>query len=136
MLRLSKRTDYALMALAYLAEAPAGVASAREMACAYDIPLELLSKILQRLARAGLASSQRGIHGGCRLARSSNGISVADVVRVIDGPVALTACALGEERCDQFSTCTVRDPLWQLKARLQSALTTLSVAQMVQGVAR
>lgn len=136
MLRLSKKTDYALMALAYLAEVPAGITSARDIATKYDIPLELLAKILQRLAQSGLVSSHMGVHGGYRLARPSNSISVADVVQVIDGPVALTSCALGEARCEQFSTCTVRDPLWQLRTRIQSALTTLSVSQMVQAVAR
>lgn len=132
MLRLSKKTDYALMALAFLAEAPAGAAPARQIAAQYDLPLELLAKILQRLAQCGLVTSQMGAHGGYRLARPSTQISVAEVVQAIDGPLALTACATHHERCDQFSKCTVRDPLWRLKTRIQTALATLSVAQMVQ----
>jgi Rrf2 family protein len=136
MLRLSKKTDYALMALAYLAEVPAGVASAREIATRYDIPPEFLAKVLQRLAQRGLLASQMGVHGGYRLARPSDSISVADVVDVIDGPVALTACSLGHEWCEQFSKCSVRDPLWRLEYRIQSALTTMTVEEMVQAVAR
>jgi Rrf2 family protein len=136
MLRLSKKTDYALMALAYLAEAPTSVVSVREIATRYDAPLELLAKVLQRLAQNGLVVSHTGVHGGYRLARPSNSISVADVVDAIDGPVALTACSLGEERCKQFSKCSVRAPLWRLECRIQSALTTMSVEQMIQAVAR
>jgi FeS assembly SUF system regulator len=136
MFRLSKRADYALMALAYLAEVPTSVASAREIAMRYDASAELLAKVLQRLAQYGLVVSQMGVHGGYRLARPSNSISVADVVDAIDGPVALTACSLGDERCGQFSKCSVRDPLWRLKSRIQSVLTTMSVEEMVQAVAR
>lgn len=136
MLRLSKKTDYALMALAHLAQVPAGVASAREIATRYDIPSEILAKVLQRLAQCGLVASQMGVHGGYRLARPSNSISVADVVDVIDGSLALTACSLGDERCEQFSKCSVRDPLWRLRSRIQSALTTMNVEEMVQAVAR
>src|SRR5215204_187283 len=77
-----------------------------------------------------------GVHGGYRLARPSNSISVADVVHVIDGPLALTACSLGDERCEQFSKCSVRDPLWRLRSRIQSALTTMTLEEMVQAVAR
>jgi Rrf2 family protein len=122
--------------MAYLAAAPSGMASAREIATRFNIPLEVLAKVLQRLAQCDLVVSQMGVHGGYRLARPSDGISVAEVVQAIDGPLAITACSSGDERCEQFSKCSVRDPLWRLKARIHSALTTLSVAEMVPTEAR
>ena len=76
MLRLSKKADYALMALKHLAaDASHGTASAREIAEQYDIPLELLAKVLQQLTRRGLLLSQMGIHGGYHLARPTTTIS-------------------------------------------------------------
>ena len=93
MLRLSKKADYALMAMKHLAaDAPHGTASAREIAEHYDIPLELLAKVLQQLTRRGFLVSQMGIHGGYHLARPTSAISVADVIQAIDGPLAITAC--------------------------------------------
>ena len=70
MLRLSKKADYALMAMKHLAIRPdAASASAREIAEQYDIPIELMAKVLQRLARRGLLTSHQGTRGGYRLAR-------------------------------------------------------------------
>lgn len=133
MLRLSKKTDYALLALRYLAiEAPSGVASARAIAERYDIPVELLAKVLQHLARVGFVAAHKGAHGGYALARPTTAISVADVVQAMDGPLSVTACAPGDDRCAQFATCTVRDPLWRLKDRLLTVLRTTTLAEMTE----
>ncbi len=131
MFRLSKKTDYALMALQYLASNGAsGVVSARAIAERFDIPLELLAKILQQLAHQGLVAAHKGIHGGYQLARPALAISVADVAEAIDGPMTLTACSHVDVRCEHFATCTVRDPLWQIRERILSVLQTVTVADM------
>jgi Rrf2 family protein len=130
--RLSKKTDYALMALQYLGSngASGGVVSARAIAERFDIPLELLAKILQQLAHQGLVAAHKGIHGGYQLARPALAISVADVAEAIDGPMTLTACSHVDVRCEQFATCTVRDPLWQIRERILSVLQAVTVADM------
>ena len=134
MLRLSKKTDYGLLALQHLAmEAPSGVASARSIGERFDIPLELLAKVLQQLARHGLVTAHKGVHGGYHLTRPACAISVAEVVEAIDGPMTFTACSATDVRCDQFATCTVRDPLWRVKDRIVSVLQTLSLADMSAG---
>src|SRR5437868_5684795 len=134
MLRLSKKADYALIAMKHLAaDAPHGTASAREIAERYDIPLELLAKVLQQLTRRGFLVSHMGIHGGYQLARSTTAISVADIVEAIDGPFAITACGPADDRCDQFAKCNVRDPLWRVKDRIVAVLQTLSLSEMAAG---
>ena len=131
MLRLSKKADYALMAMKHLAaETPDGTASAREIAERYDIPLELLAKVLQRLARGGFLVSHKGIRGGYYLARPANAISVLDLIQAIDGPLTITACSSANERCDQFSKCNVRDPLWRIKDRIVSVLRMVSLSEI------
>lgn len=105
MLRLSKKTDHALLALQYLAsETPSGVASARAIAERVDIPRELLAKVLQQLSHHQLVTAQKGMHGGCHLTRPSKAISVADVVGAIDGPVTFTACSPSDTRCGAISS--------------------------------
>src|SRR5437588_2990602 len=134
MLRLSKKADYALIAMKHLAaDAPHGTASAREIAERYDIPLELLAKVLQQLTRRGFLASHMGIHGGYHLARPTTAISVADVIQAIDGPLEITACGPSDERCDQFSKCNVRDPLWRVKDRIIAVLQTVSLSEMASG---
>jgi Rrf2 family protein len=134
MLRLSKKADYALIAMKHLAaDAPNGTASAREIAERYAIPLELLAKVLQQLTRRGFLVSQMGIHGGYHLARSTTAISVADIIEAIDGPLAITACGPSDERCEQFSKCNVRDPLWRVKDRIVEVLQTITLSDMARG---
>ena len=131
MLRLSKKSDYALMAMKHLAiRTDSASASAREIAEAYDIPIELMAKVLQRLARRGLLISHQGTRGGYRLARGASAISVADIIQAIDGPLTVTACSTEAENCGQYAKCSVRDPLWRIKDRIISALATCSLQEI------
>ena len=131
MLRLSKKADYALMAMKHLATRPdAPSASAREIAEQYDIPVELMAKVLQQLARRNLLTSHQGTRGGYRLARASSAISVADIIQAIDGPLTVTACSTEAENCGQYAKCSVRDPLWRIKDRIVAALATCSLQEI------
>ena len=131
MLRLSKKADYALIAMKHLAlRSDRGAASAREIAEQYDIPIELMAKVLQRLVRRGLLASHQGTRGGYELARRPTQISVADVIQAIDGPVTVTACSSEENQCEQFAKCNVRDPLWRVRERILSALGECTIAEL------
>jgi Rrf2 family protein len=134
MLRFSKKADYALMAMKHLAlrtdRGSAGSSSAREIAEAYDIPIELMAKVLQRLVRHGLLASHQGTRGGYQLARTPAQISVADVIQAVDGPVTVTACSTEEGTCEQFAKCNVRDPLWRVRERILSALGECTIAEL------
>src|SRR5436190_24301208 len=131
MLRLSKKADYALMAMKHLATRPdAASASAREIAEQYDIPIELMAKVLQQLARRGLLTSHQGTRGGYQLSKATTAISVADIIQAIDGPLTVTACSTEDEQCGQFAKCNVRDPLWRIKDRIVAALATGSAAEI------
>ena len=132
MLRLSKKADYALMAMKHLAlrQDAAASSSAREIAEAYEIPLELLAKVLQRLVRSRLLVSVQGTRGGYRLGRAAAAIPVAEVIQAVDGPLTVTACSDDDHQCEQYSKCSIRDPLWKIRGRIIEALTTVSVADL------
>ncbi len=134
MLWLSQVADYALMAMKHLAQNSAGLqsTSAREIAEQYDIPIELMAKVLQRLVRTGLLVSTQGTRGGYTLSRPSRQITVADVIEAIDGPFTVTACSTEKNDCEQYSKCSIRDPLWQIKERIVAALGTVTIAQMAE----
>jgi Rrf2 family protein len=131
MLRLSKKADYALMAVRHLAlpDGPSST-SAREIAEQYDIPLELMAKVLQRLVRAGLLISTQGTRGGYTLSRMPAAISVSDVMQAIDGPFTVTACSTDNHDCDQYDKCSIRDPLWKIRERIAATLNTVTIAEM------
>ena len=136
MLRLSKKADYALMAVKHLAmRQDAASSSAREIAEAYEIPLELLAKVLQRLVRSRLLVSVQGTRGGYRLSRAAATIPVGDVIQAVDGPLTVTACSDEDHNCDQYSKCSIRDPLWKIRSRIVDALATVSVADLADDAA-
>lgn len=133
MLRLSKKVDYGLIALMHLARYDdASSWSAREMAEAYQIPGGLLAKILQRLAQEDFLVSHHGKKGGYTLARPAGEISVAEVVRAIDGPFALTQCGTEQGTCVQIDTCSAKSPLQRLHDNVAAMFATLTIAQMVE----
>ncbi|MGE3344080.1 MAG: Rrf2 family transcriptional regulator [Vicinamibacterales bacterium] len=136
MLRLSKKTDYALLAMRHLAaNADRGAVSARELAETYDIPAELLAKVLQKLVRGKLLESHQGIRGGYALARPAATMSVADVIQAVDGPLMVTACSEDDHTCEQFAKCNIRDPLWRIKDRIVATLAATTVAEMAMEMA-
>jgi Rrf2 family protein len=134
MLRLSKKADYALIAMKHLAvrgdRGSQDSSSAREIAEQYDVPIELMAKVLQRLVRRGLLVSHQGTRGGYQLARPPARISVADVIQAIEGPVTVTACTTDEGQCEQFSKCNVRDPLFKVRDRILAALGECTIAEL------
>jgi Rrf2 family protein len=106
--------------------------SAREIAENYDIPLELLSKILQRLVQRGLLTSHPGIHGGYSLGRPAEKISAADVIEAIEGPVSLTNCFSDDGMCGQFDKCNLKSPLHRLNDIVLQTFRNLTIEQMSQ----
>jgi Rrf2 family protein len=131
MLRLSKKADYGLIAMKHLALRGDGASSsAREIAALFDIPIELMAKVLQRLVRLGLLASHQGTRGGYQLARPATEISVADVIQALDGPLTVTACSTDEGQCEQYAKCNVRDPLWRVRERILAALAECTIADL------
>jgi Rrf2 family protein len=129
MIRLSKRTDYGLMAIRRLAEIPGGsFLSARELATEHRIPPALMAKLLQRLARKGLVASHHGTKGGYQIARPPATITLRDVVEAIEGPLCFTECLdPAKADCPQQESCTVRGPLRSVQGQIVEILarTTL-----------
>jgi Rrf2 family protein len=129
MFQLSKKADYGLIALKHLAQHSEQSVSAREIAVHYEIPAELLAKVLQKLARKGLLVSQHGINGGYVLARDPASISIVDVLEALEGPISITPCERGED-CQQMRKCSVRDPLRKIKAKVVRVLGDTTIYEL------
>src|SRR6201998_1985030 len=133
MLKLTKKADYGLMAMKHLAEhAQDGACSAKDVAESYGIPPEVLAKILQRLAKAGLLHSQHGINGGYTLARAASENSAYEVIRSIDGPLFITSCITVRGECDQTERCTIREPLRKVNQSIEEVLKKIKIAEMTE----
>jgi Rrf2 family protein len=131
MLRLSKKVDYALIALMHLAQQGEGSSwSAREIAVGNGLPPDLLAKILQKLAREGLVVSHQGTKGGYSLGREASELDVVTVIEAVDGPLSLTQCFSEDGTCEQFDTCNVKSPLQRLNDRVLRMLSQVTIARM------
>ena len=134
MIRLSRSTDYALMALSDLALLPGRqLLSARRVAENHNLPPELVAKVLQGLRKSGLVETRQGIRGGYRLARPAEEIRITEVIESIEGPLALIECVLDDHTCCLTSTCSVRSPLTRIHEQLLAALSRLTLAQTLSG---
>jgi FeS assembly SUF system regulator len=131
MLRISKLTDYGIVLLARFAVAPPGTTlTAREMAEATGLPHPVVSKMLKTLAGAALLRSQRGAKGGYSLAREPEQLSVAEILELIEGPLALMECSAGPGHCGTESSCTVRAPWQRINRAVRGALEGMTLAEL------
>ncbi len=131
MLKLTKKADYSLIALKHLALRPATAsASAKDIADAYGIPVPLLSKILQQLARAGFLKSEQGTNGGYRLARDPQHVTALEVIRAIEGPSILASCFTDHSECDHSERCSVREPLRKVHEGILRLLDSITISDI------
>ena len=135
MLKLTKKADYGLIALRHLASVPGATASTRDIADAYHLPITLLAKVLQQLARAGIVQSVAGTNGGYKLIRHPGAVSALEVVRAIDGPVILTHCFTEHGTCDQSDLCTVREPLRKVHEAILGVLDRFTITDLAESPA-
>ena len=133
-MRISAKTDYAIRAAAELAAAPAGQwVKTESVSSAQNIPLPFLLNILAELRTAGLVRSRRGVEGGYQLARPSTAITVADVIRSVDGPLANIAGSRPEEVEYEGASVALRGVWVALRATMRSVLERVSLADLAAG---
>ncbi|MDB5477504.1 MAG: Rrf2 family transcriptional regulator [Phenylobacterium sp.] len=135
---LSSKARYALRALVELAREPASQITAGELALRADAPRKFLEAILLELARRHIVVSRRGKLGGYALSRAPESISFAEVIRVLDGPLALAPCVSRLafrkcEDCPDLATCSIREALLRARDATAQVLETYSLATAAAG---
>ncbi len=129
MLRLSKKTEYALIALKEIAlNSGKQVTTAREISDIHRIPRDLLAKILQVLARNGFIRSMQGAHGGYVLNKPIDEITLQALLEILEGPVGMVDCLIpGKEICVREETCSIRHQLLQINQRVLKILQDVTL---------
>ena len=132
-MRVSAKADYALRAVIELAAAGAGPVKGERVAQAQEIPLKFLENILGDLRHAGIVRSQRGVDGGYWLARSADEITVADVVRAVEGPIA-NVRGVGPEQVEYAGSAERLREVWiAVRANLRAVLEQVTIADVARG---
>lgn len=133
-MRVSAKSDYALRALiALCAEKDGAAVTAEELSKRQDIPHGFLQSILADLRRAGVVVSQRGQSGGWRLARPAEEVTVADVIRAVDGPL-VSVYGLRPEAVTYNDTAEVLQPMWiAARSALREVFESVTIDDLVAG---
>ena len=136
MIRITRMTDYGIVLLAHFARnADRAIHNAKELAVEAELPLPTVTKVLKILARQGLLDSHRGAKGGYNLARQPDEISVADVIRATEGPVAMTECTVeGEGNCSHEAGCPVSANWQRINHAIGQALERISLSEMIHPI--
>ncbi len=135
MLKINRKTEYALLALEHMAHkegAGEGVTSVREISESYHIPYAVLGKVMQKLSTKGFIKSIQGTKGGYVLVKRPTDISVADIVQVFDGRVAVADCFReAKVTCPQWDGCLIKNPFYELNQKILNLLARTTVSDLL-----
>jgi Rrf2 family protein len=136
-MRISKKSEYALRALCALARSPGTSWSIHDLAVSENIPIKFLEQILLVLRNGGMLASKRGAGGGYNMLKEPHAITLADVVTLLDGPVAPVACAAERPQepctCPEPATCPLRKTMVELRLQLHGWLASITLEEMARG---
>jgi len=127
---MSKLADYGTVLMAAMAKDAEAVHSATGLAHKLGMGAPTVSKILKILVREGLVASTRGAHGGYRLPQPPSAISVAQIIRALDGPIGVTECSTMPGLCSQESRCTIRANWMRVNHVVLEVLNGITLEQL------
>jgi Rrf2 family protein len=130
-MRISMKTDYGLIALKHISTQENGhLINAKEISTRFNLPPNLLAKILQSLAHSGILEAQKGSGGGYRMAREPGGITLTEIFESIEGPVHMVMCTSTSGCCSLEERCTVKNGLVNLESRFAEFFNTVTLADV------
>ena len=127
MLNITKTIEYALISIRHINNNGDGkLYTSREIASIYNIPQELLAKILQKLCRNGYLIGKKGINGGYSLNKNLENINLIDFIESIEGPIGIVQCSI-DLNCELLDICNIRSPMNQINNNIRKTLGKLSL---------
>jgi Rrf2 family protein len=132
-MRVSAKADYAVRAAAELAAADEGPVKGERLAEAQDIPLQFLEHILLELKHAGIVRARRGAKGGYWLARPADDVTIAEIIRAVEGPIAHVQSAPPEAITYRGNAAHLQDVWIAVRANLRAVLESVTLADLVAG---
>ena len=136
MIRLSKLTDYGLVLMTCIArDQDLPLRTARDLAAVSKLPLPTVSRLLKQLSQGGLLVSQRGAKGGYSLARDSRRISLAEIITILEGRIALTECSTDVTGlCDLEACCVIKNNQRVISQALRAVLENVTLSDLCQSL--
>jgi Rrf2 family protein len=135
MLKVAKSFEYALFALRYIALNTNGRSiSAKEISESENIPFDLLAKILQKLVKGRIISSQQGVKGGYQLMSTPNKVILSEIVFALENEIKLTECMVDnptKDDCGRVNDCCIRNPLLKMQSKLHTIFDSTTLQEII-----
>jgi Rrf2 family protein len=132
MLKVSTRSQYGLRAMVFLAKHKGEISSLKKISQEEGISFDYLEKIVSKLEKSGLLKSRKGSLGGYSLAKPATGIKIGEIIRAVEGNIPLVECSAGSKRCPMIKKCFARKFWEKLQKSLNSALDSLTLANLIK----
>ena len=129
MLKLSRKLEYALIALRHIQGNGDIICSTKAISEEYMIPRPLLAKILQKLAQLQYIDAIQGPHGGYRMHSALENISLTQFIEDIEGPLAMVECSVNMD-CVQLNNCNIRIPINKINENIRSVFNSISITEI------
>ena len=130
MLKITRKVEYALIATRHLQQNDAGVlSSSKEIAEKYDIPKELLAKVLQNLVKNKVLTSIKGPYGGYQIATDPSKVNMTNFFEFIEGPVGIMDCYF-DSGCEKQNNCIIRTPINRINDSIRSVFDNITLAEI------
>jgi Rrf2 family protein len=138
MLKISRLTDYGLLATVYLARHDGRVVAAREIAAFYHLPLPMVTKVLKILATTGVVQSHRGVGGGYSFEHDAEKVTLGELIEALEGPWDLVECETTDDRghavCGIRAACPSRRFMFGINRAIKGAFEQVTLADLARGV--
>ncbi|MCH8011812.1 MAG: Rrf2 family transcriptional regulator [Candidatus Marinimicrobia bacterium] len=129
MLKLTRKTEYALIALRHMQNSDNVVSSSREISALYNIPYPLLSKVLQKLAKVDILKPVHGPRGGYKIKVDLERISLTDFFEAMEGPWGIMDCSF-YSNCELVPTCNIQDPIKRINRNIRTMFDNLTICDV------
>ncbi len=129
MLKITKKVEYALIAIKHLSENPKKLSSVSDMSTTYGIPREILAKTMQALAKENIVDSVKGPQGGYRNKNKTSDISLNKFFEVLEGPTAIMDCYF-ESGCNHLSSCNIKTPIKKINDSVRNLFNNITLADI------
>ena len=129
MLKITRKVEYALIAVRHLKENSENLVTVNEISKLYGIPREILAKTMQRLASENIVNSVKGPHGGYKATPRASNTTLYDFFEILEGPTAIMDCYF-DSGCDHLTSCNIRSPINKINDSIRNLFNNLTLADL------
>ena len=129
MFKLTRKSEYALIALRHLQMNDTLISSSKEISQMYMIPRQVLAKVLQKMVKLNYIDAYKGVNGGYKLKKSLKKIRLAEFIEKMEGPLGLVDCNINDN-CDQIDYCNIKMPINKINENIKSVLNKIKIADI------